>query len=126
MLGHEYMDDADTLREKIVMLAKLLRSSKACCLYTGAGISTGTGISDYASRHNDTSVTHTITEQESDGDNRSKLPGLSHRVLVALQRNAMVHEWIQQNHVTDFLRKRASLNTASTRSTGLGSTRPTQ
>ena len=107
MLGHEYMDDADTLREKVHVLAELLRSSRACCLYTGAGISTGAGIADYASRDNGTSVTHTLTEKAGKSSHRARLPGMSHRVLVALQREDMVHEWIQQNH--DGLPQKAGL-----------------
>lgn len=48
--AHEYNDCPDVLREKVAVLAKLVRSAKHCMVFTGAGISTAAGISDYATK----------------------------------------------------------------------------
>merc|ERR1711879_133871 len=50
MPSHEYNDDPRTLRKKIKLFAELLRNSEKCMAYTGAGISTSSGINDYASK----------------------------------------------------------------------------
>lgn len=49
-LAHEYQDEPEVLEEKVALLARLLVQSKACLLYTGAGLSTSAGIGDYATR----------------------------------------------------------------------------
>ncbi|KAG2374471.1 hypothetical protein C9374_010755 [Naegleria lovaniensis] len=43
----EYQDDEETIREKAKQVASLIRNSKHCCVYTGAGISTSSKIPDY-------------------------------------------------------------------------------
>ena len=62
--AHEYMEEPSVLKEKIKVLADLIRKSKNCVAYTvctnvfsrlfhssqGAGISTGSGIGDYATK----------------------------------------------------------------------------
>ena len=45
----EYLDTPPVLRQKVQAVAALLRASHSPCLYTGAGISTASGIGDYAS-----------------------------------------------------------------------------
>jgi len=45
----EYFDDAETLDEKVTLLAELVLEAKYTCFFTGAGISTSTGIPDYRS-----------------------------------------------------------------------------
>jgi NAD-dependent SIR2 family protein deacetylase len=107
MIGHEYIDEPETLLEKVKMLAQLLRVSNACVAYTGAGISTGAGIGDYASRANADSITHNLTKKKAKIGYKEVLPGRSHRVLVALHRAGMLHEWVQQNH--DGLPQKAGL-----------------
>ena len=101
MQSHEYLDQPFTLRAKVKALAQLIRSSKACVAYTGAGLSTGAGIGDYASRDNHGSLTHSLVaqgEKSAKKARRDVLPGVSHRVMVALQKAGMLHEWVQQNH----------------------------
>ena len=50
----EYKDDPEVLKEKVKVLAKLLRDSNNCVFYSGAGISTGAGVPDYASKNKPT------------------------------------------------------------------------
>ena len=46
----EFVDTRKALKMKTELLAKMIKSSKSVCIYTGAGISTAAGISDYASK----------------------------------------------------------------------------
>lgn len=46
----EFVDDPVTLSAKVKLLADLLRKSSAVVAYTGAGISTSSGIGDYATK----------------------------------------------------------------------------
>jgi len=48
--AHEYSDTPEVLREKVLLLAKLIQKAKNCIVFTGAGISTAAGIDDYASK----------------------------------------------------------------------------
>ena len=48
--AHEYLDTPRTLKLKVKLLAKMLKKSSATVLYTGAGISTASGMPDYASK----------------------------------------------------------------------------
>jgi NAD-dependent histone deacetylase SIR2 len=89
----EYLDSADVLDAKVDCLIAMLRGSKATCIYSGAGISTSAGIGDYASKGKGS-----IVAREG-GQNRLLLPPtLTHRVLAALEKRHLVHEWVQQNH----------------------------
>eukprot|EP00438_Fugacium_kawagutii_P030302 Skav204410 [mRNA] locus=scaffold398:102268:126856:- [translate_table: standard] len=89
------LDHDDVLHAKVKMLADLIRRSKACVAYTGAGISTASGISDYASKANDSIATNGITEKISPW--RAK-PTLAHHALVSLHRSGYLKHWVQQNH----------------------------
>jgi len=91
--AHEYMEEPAVLRAKVKLLADLLRRSRNCLAYTGAGISTASGIGDYATR------------DEATVDARPKLrspweaqPTKAHRVLTALHHAGMLKHWVQQNH----------------------------
>ena len=46
--AHEYCDEPDVLLAKVKLLASLIRQSAQFATYTGAGISTASGIDDYA------------------------------------------------------------------------------
>ena len=95
--AHEYKEDPMTLREKVKVLAQLIRESKHFLAYTGAGISTASGINDYASRGKDSVATGSRA-------NRSQKRGLeaeptfSHFVLGALHKAGYLKSWVQQNH----------------------------
>lgn len=45
----EYFDSPDVLNQKVELLAQMIRSSKHFVAFTGAGISTSTGIPDFRS-----------------------------------------------------------------------------
>mmetsp|Transcript_32200 Transcript_32200/g.62982 ORF Transcript_32200/g.62982 Transcript_32200/m.62982 type:complete len:589 (+) Transcript_32200:70-1836(+) len=96
MKAHEYQETPAVLKAKVRLLAKLLLQAQQTLAYTGAGISTASGIADYASKAQDSLGA---------GQSRPKLrtpweaqPTLSHRVLTALAEKGLVHQWIQQNH----------------------------
>jgi NAD-dependent SIR2 family protein deacetylase len=92
VLAHEYNDEDDVLLSKVKLLARLVTAAKACILYTGAGLSTAAGISDYATKGDSTSAptapVSPIVAQ----------PTYSHFALAELCRRGMVGTWIQQNH----------------------------
>ena len=48
----EYVDSADVLDAKVTELAQMIRQSQNMLCFTGAGISTSTGIPDYRSGYN--------------------------------------------------------------------------
>jgi NAD-dependent SIR2 family protein deacetylase len=87
----EYNDDPDTLRRKVKVLADMIRQSKAMCTYTGAGISTSSGIDDYASK----GTAHSTFKVKSPYDAQ---PTKAHFVLTALHKAGLLKHWIQQNH----------------------------
>jgi NAD-dependent SIR2 family protein deacetylase len=89
--AHEYEEDPATLQAKIRKLAEMIRSSKHCVAYTGAGLSTSAGISDYA------------TKAKSQGSPVKKrgldaTPAYGHRALVSLFNAGYLKHWVQQNH----------------------------
>ena len=46
----EYLDDDNVLDAKLDIIASLIKQSQQFIVYTGAGISTSSGIGDYASK----------------------------------------------------------------------------
>ena len=90
----EYMDEEEVLEEKIQMLVELIKQSKRCCAYTGAGLSRAAGIGDYASKAKN-SITAAVPKLKSPLDAQ---PTYSHRVLTALEREGYLHYYVQQNH----------------------------
>jgi NAD-dependent SIR2 family protein deacetylase len=94
MKAHEYAEEPDVLKAKIKLLAQLILQSKTCTAYTGAGISTASGIDDYASKAKG-SVAMKRKKVKSGFDAQ---PTLSHRVLASLFRAGHLKHWVQQNH----------------------------
>ena len=100
-LAHEYEDSPTVLQAKVEILARIMEASQRRLVYSGAGISTNSGISDYATR----------SGQRSDRPQlRSPMeaqPTFAHRALVALHEANFVKYWVQQNH--DGLPQKAGL-----------------
>lgn len=108
MDASEYRDVEEVLRAKVRVLARLIAQSRRAIVYSGAGLSTGAGISDYASQAPD-SVGAGVPGAGS-ATFKSPLcaqPTLAHRILVALHRAGRVHQWVNQNH--DGLPQKAGL-----------------
>ncbi|CAF1126080.1 unnamed protein product [Didymodactylos carnosus] len=89
----EYLDDPDVLDQKVSVLASLIRQSQQFVVYTGAGISTSSGIGDYASK-----AKKSIVMKETSVNRLKAEPTLTHHVLVAMERRNYIKHWIQQNH----------------------------
>lgn len=92
MTANEYIDEPAVLAAKVALLARLLQQGERCVAYTGAGISTASGIQDYASRATD-SVGLRKARTGLDAE-----PTLTHRVLTSLHAAGNLHHWVQQNH----------------------------
>lgn len=74
------------------MLAELLRSAKCCIAYCGAGLSTSSGIADYASK------SKRAKALVKGGDEALAPPSPAHLVLGALCRHGYIKLFVQQNH----------------------------
>lgn len=92
MLAHEYLDTDNVLKAKVKLVADLIRKSKNCVAYTGAGISTASGIDDYATKAVDSIAS---SKKYSPWE---AIPTLAHRVLVGLHSAGFLKHWVQQNH----------------------------
>lgn len=95
--AHEYCDREDILRAKVALLAKMVRQSKNCLAFTGAGISTAAGIDDYATKAKKASVTAT-KERPQVRDWKDARPTAAHHVLTAMHEAGFLKHWVQQNH----------------------------
>jgi hypothetical protein len=98
----EFLDSPSVLRAKVAVLASLMRTASNGVVYTGAGVSTASGIGDYASRAQTSVAPHRVAEQSRvQAQSRSRLdlePTYCHQALAALSdKNHFVH-WLQQNH----------------------------
>mmetsp|Transcript_118057 Transcript_118057/g.220649 ORF Transcript_118057/g.220649 Transcript_118057/m.220649 type:complete len:562 (-) Transcript_118057:199-1884(-) len=93
MLAHEYLDEDEVLKAKVRLLASLILRSRNCVAYTGAGISTASGINDYATKAGDT-----VTGSRRKISPWEAQPTLAHRTLVALHKAGHLKHWVQQNH----------------------------
>mmetsp|Transcript_8022 Transcript_8022/g.17900 ORF Transcript_8022/g.17900 Transcript_8022/m.17900 type:complete len:563 (+) Transcript_8022:95-1783(+) len=92
--AHEYLDEEDVLRAKVKALANLIRRSENCVAYTGAGISTASGISDYATKASGSVATEGVQKVS----HWSAKPTLAHKALVRLHQLGYLKHWVQQNH----------------------------
>lgn len=123
--AHEYNDTPAVLRAKVLLLVTAIRKARNCVAYTGAGISTASGIADYATRRDSTPSQSTalsapvatpttpgqrsgltgclsIAQQATTGrHSRSPMdaePTLCHHVLTAMHGAGLLMRWFQQNH----------------------------
>ena len=94
--SHEYSDEPAVLREKMRLVADLVRKSRRCVTYTGAGLSTAAGIADYATQAGEASVVE---------KSRAKVrtpweakPTSSHHILRAMHHAGYLQYFVQQNH----------------------------
>ena len=94
--AHEYLDDEQTLQEKVVALATICRKAQSLTVFSGAGISTASGIDDYASKAKANSVTAAGKPVVKDW--KLARPTRAHRVLAAMHEANIVKHWVQQNH----------------------------
>lgn len=98
--SHEYFDTPQTLNLKLQVLANMLQGNAkkgTTVVYSGAGLSTSSGIGDYASRAGNSRAPH--KSQAAGSQNRLALePTKGHYALSLLGRKEYVHHWVQQNH----------------------------
>jgi len=95
--SHEYIDNIQVMKEKVKLLADLIRQSSNMITYTGAGISTAAGIDDYATKAKGESVTYNCNRPNIKNWRDAK-PTKSHYILTALYELGYLKHWIQQNH----------------------------
>lgn len=95
--AHEWADRTEVLHAKVALLAAMVRSSRNCLAFTGAGISTAAGIDDYATKAKQASVTATA-ERPTVRDWKDARPTFAHRALTAMYEAGMLKHWVQQNH----------------------------
>jgi len=85
----EYKDTPQMFAHKIKALAALLKASRRSLAYTGAGLSVAAGIGMAAKGS---------TAQGGMGVASAGEPTLSHFVMAELNRQNLLHGWVQQNH----------------------------
>ena len=101
----EYFDSIEKLAATAEQLAKLIRESRHCVVYTGAGISTSAGISDFRGPNG----VWTLRAQGKPAISRAnfKLPTLCHMAIKKLVDQGLVKFVVSQN--TDGLHVRSGL-----------------
>mmetsp|Transcript_78523 Transcript_78523/g.153609 ORF Transcript_78523/g.153609 Transcript_78523/m.153609 type:complete len:630 (+) Transcript_78523:48-1937(+) len=126
--GHEYLDSPEVLRAKVKVLAAMFRKAKHPVVYAGAGLSTASGIGDYATQTGKSGV---LAKSRQDGAAATGGPGVGekgilkkkvgegllastlgmkdvspmcarpnrgHRALAAMAKQGHVWRFVQQNH----------------------------
>jgi len=98
--AHEFLDVDEVLHEKVKLLANLIRKAKKCVLYAGAGLSTASGIGDYATRTGEAGVLGQTAGKQMPKpvSPYSARPSLGHHAIAALAKHGFVWRFIQQNH----------------------------
>ena len=91
----EFKDKPEVLKEKVKLLAEMVKKSELLVAYTGAGISRNAGIADYASAKNTVKAGVKTLAQ---GSYRSAKPTKAHYVITELIKKGHVKHWLQQNH----------------------------
>jgi len=98
-VAHEYLDTEDVLKAKVALLAQLVRKARRAVVYAGAGLSTASGVGDYATRFADNSVlAKKICQRQGFILPCSARPNLGHRVVAAMARAGCLWRVVQQNH----------------------------
>eukprot|EP00759_Apiculatamorpha_spiralis_P023803 PhF_6_TR27354/c0_g1_i1/m.40212/K11416/SIRT6, SIR2L6; mono-ADP-ribosyltransferase sirtuin 6 len=93
----EYLDSPEALDAKANVLIQMWTSAERPLIYAGAGISTSSGIWDYASNAKGSAVQPTKRKLTMDFINSLK-PTPAHRVITAMEKKGYVWGWLQQNH----------------------------
>eukprot|EP00931_Biecheleriopsis_adriatica_P076382 TRINITY_DN50093_c0_g1_i1.p1 TRINITY_DN50093_c0_g1~~TRINITY_DN50093_c0_g1_i1.p1 ORF type:complete len:523 (+),score=102.99 TRINITY_DN50093_c0_g1_i1:63-1631(+) len=91
LTASEYADQPEVFREKVKCLAALLFASRRTMAYTGAGLSVaaGIGMAAVGSKGGAGTGMGVATAGE---------PTLAHCVMAELNRQGLLHGWVQQNH----------------------------
>uniref|UniRef100_A0A914GTV8 protein acetyllysine N-acetyltransferase n=1 Tax=Globodera rostochiensis TaxID=31243 RepID=A0A914GTV8_GLORO len=92
----EKLDSDETLENKCVILAEMLKASNFCVVFTGAGISTAAGIPDFRGPNGVWTLEGQSREARSVRFECAR-PTFSHFALNALERRAIVKYLITQN-----------------------------
>ena len=115
----EYFDTKEVLAEKTEQLARWIRESRYCIVFTGAGISTSTGIPDFRSGMNTVLSTgpgvwerkargvQLPSQQKKTQSILKAVPSPSHMAILKLQKEGLVKFVVSQN--TDGLHRRSGL-----------------
>ena len=95
--AHEYRDVPEVLEAKVKQLAHLLKQSKLCVAYTGAGLSVASGLDDYATKSKESlsSRPHVSAER---GSGFLATPNKGHKVLTRLHKQGLLKKVVNQNH----------------------------
>lgn len=97
----EYSEKPGDLRKKVSKLAELIRTARHCVVFTGAGISTSSGIPDFRGP-NGIWTKEKKGEKISDEEKTSELfdkavPSFTHHAIVSLMQTGFVHHVVSQN-----------------------------
>jgi len=93
----EYVDHPHVLTAKVKLLAQMWqRSGRDTVIYTGAGLSTASGIGDYASKAANSIAPH--KKQTGTGSRLELKPTLAHHALATMEDHGLIGNWVQQNH----------------------------
>lgn len=116
----EYFDTKEVLEGKIDRIARWMKESRYCIVFSGAGISTSTGIPDFRSGMKTVLSTgpgiwerkahgvHLPSQQKKVQTILKAIPSRSHMALVKLQQEGLVKFVVSQN--TDGLHRRSGLD----------------
>jgi len=98
-IAHEYLDTEDVLKAKVALLAQLVRKASRSVVYAGAGLSTASGVGDYATRNRDNSVlAKHVCQRRGFILPCDARPNLGHLVVAAMTQAGCLWRVVQQNH----------------------------
>ena len=87
----EYRDSPAVVAAKVKILAQMVKKSKNCLIYTGAGISRNAGVDDYASAK---STMKTGVKSLDKGSYRLAKPTKAHYVLSEMAKKGYAKHWL--------------------------------